>query len=204
MKIICVGRNYDAHARELGNEAPAEPVIFIKPETAILPKGHPFIYPAFTSDLHHEVEIVLRIHRNGKKIEEQFAHRYYSEIGIGIDFTARDVQKKLKDHGLPWEKAKAWDHSAPLSETFIPLDQFDLKKGIRFGLKKNGEIVQHGNTLDLLFDFNKLVSHISQYFMLKMGDLIFTGTPQGVGAVQIGDTLEAFIEDHSLLSLTIK
>jgi acylpyruvate hydrolase len=204
MKIICIGRNYAEHAKELNNPIPDEPVIFLKPDSALLPKRNPFYYPAFTNDLHHEVELVLRVSRVGKKIEEKFAHKYYDAIGIGIDFTARDVQQECKEKGLPWEKAKAFDNSAPLSETFVPLDQFEDLNNISFHLNKNGEKVQVGNTKDLLFTFDQLIAHISKYFMLKQGDLIFTGTPAGVGPVQIGDELECFLEDKPMLKLRIK
>lgn len=203
MKIICVGRNYVDHARELGNQVPDEPVIFLKPETALIPKGHPFHYPAFTNDLHYEVELVVKISRNGKKLEERFAHKYYDSIGIGIDFTARDLQTQLKAKGLPWEKAKGWDYSAPLSKNFIAITDLKNPDNIEFGLKKNGKWVQQGHSADMLFNINQLIAHISKYFMLKMGDLIFTGTPVGVGSVEIGDELEAFIEGKSMLKLTV-
>jgi 2-keto-4-pentenoate hydratase/2-oxohepta-3-ene-1,7-dioic acid hydratase in catechol pathway len=203
MKIICIGRNYVDHAKELGNKIPDEPVIFLKPETALIPKGHPFHYPEFTNDLHFEVELVVKISRNGKKIEERFAHKYYNSIGIGIDFTARDVQSKLKAKGLPWEKAKGWDYSAPLSKDFILITDLKDANNIHFGLKKNNEWVQKGESEDMLFSIDQLIAHISKYFMLKMGDLIFTGTPAGVGSVEIGDKLEAFVEGKSMLKLTI-
>ena len=203
MKIICVGRNYVAHAEELGNRVPGEPVIFMKPQTALLPKGHPFFYPSFTSDLHYEVELVVKINRNGKKIEERFAHRYYDSIGIGIDFTARDLQTELKAKGLPWEKAKAWDFSAPLSEDFITLSSFEDISNIEFGLKKNGEWVQRGSSDLMIFSIDRLIAHISEYFTLKMGDLIFTGTPAGVGPVIIGDRLEAYIGSRKMLELLV-
>ncbi len=204
MKIICIGRNYAEHAKELNNPIPAEPVIFLKPNSALIPKRNPFYYPTFTKDLHHEVELVLRISRLGKKIDEKFAHKYYDAIGIGIDFTARDIQLKCKEKGLPWEKAKAFDCSAPLSETFVPKENFADLNNINFRLDKNGTTVQSGNTKDLLFSFDQLIVHVSQYFTLKMGDLIYTGTPAGVGAVQIGDKLECFLEDEMLLDLDIK
>jgi len=203
MKIICVGRNYVDHAKELGNKVPNEPVIFLKPETALIPKGHPFHYPAFTNDLHYEVELVVKISRNGKKIEEKFAHKYYDSIGIGIDFTARDLQSKLKAKGLPWEKAKGWDYSAPLSRDFINIRDFKNASDICFGLKKNGEWVQQGQSADMLFSIDQLIAHVSKYFMLKMGDLIFTGTPEGVGSVEIDDKLVAYIEGKSMLKLTV-
>lgn len=203
MKIICIGRNYADHAKELGNKVPSEPVIFLKPETALIPKGHPFHYPSFTKDLHYETELIVKIARNGKKIEEQFAHKYYDSIGIGIDFTARDIQSELKAKGLPWEKAKGWDYSAPVSQEFISINDFKNVHDIEFGLKKNDIWVQQGMSSDMLFSIDQLISNISKYFTLKMGDLIFTGTPEGVGPVKIGDKLEAFIGDKSMLSLTI-
>lgn len=204
MKIICIGRNYAEHARELKNEVPTEPVIFLKPDTALLPKGHPFFYPDHTTDLHFEVELVLRINRLGKHINEAFAHKYYNEVGIGIDFTARDVQQQCKAKGLPWEKAKAFDHSAPLSPNFLPVNTFPDPKSVRFSLKKNGATVQSGNTAEMIFGFDALISYISKYFTLKIGDLIFTGTPSGVGPVSVGDHLEGFIEGKKLLDLKIK
>ena len=203
MKIICIGRNYADHAKELGNKTPDEPVIFLKPETALIPKGHPFHFPAFTNDLHYEIELVVKISRNGKKIEEQFARKYYNSIGIGIDFTARDVQSELKAKGLPWEKAKGWDFSAPVSQEFINIADFPDVNDIQFGLKKNGDWVQQGKSSDMLFNIDQLIAHISKYFTLKMGDLIFTGTPAGVGSVKIGDKLEAFIGDKKMLSITV-
>ncbi len=203
MKILCIGRNYVDHAKELNNPLPTSPVIFIKPETALIPKNHPFHYPKFTKDLHYEVEIVVRINRVGKHIEKKFAHKYISEIGVGIDFTARDLQSQLKAKGLPWEKAKAWDHSAPISRTFIPFDKIDSLDNIAFSLKKNGKLVQEGNSKDMIFSIEHLISEISSYFTLKIGDLIFTGTPAGVGSVEIGDKLDAYIGDQQLLSLTV-
>jgi 2-keto-4-pentenoate hydratase/2-oxohepta-3-ene-1,7-dioic acid hydratase in catechol pathway len=203
MKILCIGRNYSDHAKEMDNPIPDSPVIFIKPETALIPKNHPFHYPPFTNNLHYEVELVIRINRNGKNIEEKFAHKYFNEIGIGIDFTARDIQNQLKKKGLPWEKAKSWDHSAPISRNFIPVEEFTGLNDIDFSLKKNGIIVQQGNSKEMIFPIEKLIAEISKYFMLKMGDLIFTGTPAGVGSVEIGDQLEAFIGDKSMLSLKI-
>lgn len=203
MKILCIGRNYSDHAKEMNNPVPSSPVIFIKPETSLIPKNHPFHYPSFTNDLHYEVELVIRINRNGKHIEERFAHKYFKEIGIGIDFTARDIQADLKKKGLPWEKAKAWDHSAPISQKFIPVDAFTSINDIDFSLMKNGEVVQQGNSKEMIFSIEKLIAEISKYFMLKMGDLIFTGTPAGVGSVKIGDQLEAFIGKESLLSIKI-
>jgi len=204
MKIICIGRNYADHAREMKSEIPAEPVIFLKPETALLPKGHPFMYPEHTLDLHYEVELVLRIDRLGKHIDRQFAHKYYSQVGIGIDFTARDVQQVCKEKGLPWEKAKAFDHSAPLGTKFLEISSLPDSSNIQFELLKNGQVVQQGHSADMLFDFDALIEHVSKYFTLKMGDLIFTGTPSGVGPVVVGDVLEASIEGQKLLKFSVK
>ena len=204
MKIICVGRNYVAHARELNNEVPSEPLLFLKPETALLPKNHPFIYPDFTKDLHFEVELVLKINRLGKHIEEKYASKYYNSVGLGIDFTARDVQARCKEKGHPWEKAKAFDHSAPLGDTFIPFSELKDPKDISFRLEQNGNTVQESSSANMIFSFDRLVSEISKFFTLKIGDLIFTGTPAGVGPVQIGDQIEGFIENRSVLKLSIK
>lgn len=203
MKILCIGRNYVDHAKEMNSPVPSSPVIFMKPETALLPKNHPFHYPKFTSDLHFETELVVRINRVGKHIEKRFAHKYYNEIGIGIDFTARDLQAELKTKGLPWEKAKAWDHSAPLSRTFIPVSQLDDVNNIPFSLKINGELVQEGNSKDMIFSIDTLIEEVSKYFTLKIGDLLFTGTPAGVGSVTIGDELEAFIGDQKMLAFKV-
>ncbi|MGB6034802.1 MAG: fumarylacetoacetate hydrolase family protein [Cryomorphaceae bacterium] len=204
MKIICIGRNYADHAAELKNEIPSEPVIFCKPDTALLPKNHPFIYPDITADLHFELELVLRIKKVGKHIDPEFAHKYYDEIGLGIDFTARDLQHKCKEKGLPWEKAKAFDHSAPLGKKFVKLNDLPNPTSIRFELKKNGERVQDGDSSLMLFPFDELVSEVSKYFTLKIGDLIFTGTPKGVGPVAKGDVLEGFLEGEKLLHLEVK
>ncbi|MFT4660299.1 MAG: acylpyruvate hydrolase [Patiriisocius sp.] len=204
MKIICIGRNYAEHAKELGNKVPDKPVIFLKPDSALIPKGHPFFYPTFTKDLHFEVEIVIRINKVGKNIEERFAHKYYNEIGIGIDFTARDLQQKCKDNGHPWEIAKAFDFSAPLSKKFLPLSNFTSVQDINFSLKKNGAIVQMDNTKNMVFSVDRIIKEVSEIFILKTGDLIFTGTPKGVGPVQIGDKLEAFIGEESLLELNVR
>ncbi len=203
MKIICIGRNYARHAQELNNEVPGEPVFFLKPETALLPKRNPFVYPSFSREVHYETEIVVRINRLGKHIHEKFAPKYYNEIGIGIDFTARDEQQQLKQKGLPWEKAKAFDGSAPVGK-FLPVEQFQDIQNINFGLKINGEIRQQGNTRDMIFPVNKIIAYVSQFVTLKIGDLIFTGTPAGVGQVHIGDTLECFIEDIPLLKFNVK
>ena len=202
MKIICIGRNYADHAKELGNSIPKEPVIFLKPDTALLPKKNPFFIPDFSDDLHHELELVVRINRVGKSIEERFAHRYYNQVTVGIDFTARDIQRDCKEKGLPWEKAKAFDGSAPIGE-WLELQSLDIQN-LNIELKKNGETVQLGNTKDMLFTVDKLIEEISKYFTLKIGDLLFTGTPAGVGAISRNDELEAFLEDRSLLKLRIK
>ena len=202
MKIICIGRNYAEHAKEMKSEVPSEPVFFMKPETALC-KGNDFYYPNFTKDLHHEVEIVLKICKNGKHIIEEYAAGYYNEIGVGIDFTARDLQMQCKEKGLPWEKAKAFDNSAPVSE-FISKDKFTSLNNINFDLKINGAERQRGNTKDLIFSFEKVIAYVSKFVTLKTGDLIFTGTPEGVSAVHTGDVLEAFIENQKLLTLNIK
>ncbi|NNC82421.1 MAG: fumarylacetoacetate hydrolase family protein [Flavobacteriales bacterium] len=204
MKIICIGRNYAAHAKELGNKVPTEPVVFLKPETALIPKGQPFFYPEHSNDVHYEVELVVRIDRVGRHIEERFAHRYYSEIGLGIDFTCRDTQQRLKEAGQPWEKAKAFDHSAPVSQRFLPVSSFSDVQSIPFRLLKNEELVQEGNSSDMIFPIDRLIAEVSKYFTLKIGDLIFTGTPQGVGPVQVGDTLSGFIGEQKMFSLRIK
>jgi len=204
MKIICIGRNYAKHAKELGNSVPKEPVYFMKPDSALLPKKAPFFYPNFTKDLHYEVELVIKICKLGKNISPKFASTYYKEIGLGIDFTARDIQLECKANGLPWEKAKAFDYSAPLSRDFINKNEFSNLNDIHFSLEKNGEIVQKGNTEDMLFDFDNLICYLSQFLTLKIGDLIFTGTPAGVGPVQIGDKLIGYIEDRKMLELNIK
>jgi acylpyruvate hydrolase len=193
MKIICIGRNYAEHARELNNPVPtAAPVVFMKPPSALLVNEKPFYYPDFTKDLHHELEIVLKICKNGKSVQPEFASGYYEEVGLGIDFTARDIQDELKKKGHPWEIAKGFDNSAVLGK-FVPLEKVSNGGNIEFQLKKNGEVVQHGNTRDLLFTFDQLIVYVSKYFKLLQGDLIFTGTPAGVGPVQPGDLLEGFI-----------
>ncbi len=204
MKIICIGRNYLDHAKELKNEVPKEPVFFFKPDTSILPKKQPFYIPDFTNDLHFEVEVVIRINKLGKNIKEKFAHTYYNEIGLGIDFTARDVQQECKKKGLPWEKAKGFDYSAPLGERFLKVEEVDNLNELNFQLYKNGKLVQNGNTKDMIFSVDQIISYVSQFVTLKIGDLIFTGTPAGVGKVEIGDELEGFIEDQKILSLRIK
>jgi len=203
MKIICIGRNYVAHAKELNNPLPTEPVFFMKPDTSLVIRNRPFFYPDISKDIHYEVELVIKINKNGRHIEEKFANTYYSEIGIGIDFTARDIQQKCKEKGLPWEPAKAFDGSAPIGK-FIPLSQVSDHNEIRFHLIKNGEKVQDGNSALMIFSFDKVISYVSRFVTLKMGDLIFTGTPAGVGPVKIGDTLEAFIGDQKLLKCDIR
>lgn len=203
MKVFAIGRNYADHAKELNNPLPAEPVFFMKPDTAIVKNNKPFFIPDFSEEVHHEVEIVLHINRVGKNIEEKFASRYFSEIGIGIDFTARDLQAKCKEKGLPWEIAKAFDNSAPIGK-FISKDRFPDLKNINFHLDINGKTVQQGNTSDMIFNFDKLIAHVSRFVTVKMGDLLFTGTPAGVGAVKIGDHLQAFIENECLLDFYVK
>jgi len=204
MKIICIGRNYVAHAKELNNEVPDEPVFFMKPDSALLRNNDSFYLPGWTNDVHHEIELVVKIKRLGKNIGKRFAHRYYDEIGLGIDFTARDIQQKLKEEGLPWEKAKAFDQSAVLGNTFIDKKEFPDLKNISFRLLKNGNIVQEGNSSLMIFDFDEIISQISRYITLKIGDLIYTGTPAGVGAVGIGDRLEGFLEERKLFDFEIK
>ncbi|MCK9613732.1 MAG: fumarylacetoacetate hydrolase family protein [Bacteroidales bacterium] len=203
MKIICIGRNYHDHVKEMNIGLPEEPVFFMKPDTAVITRNRPFFYPEFSSEIHHEVEIVFRICKVGKYIQEKFANTYYKEIAIGLDFTARDLQREAISKGLPWEKTKGFDGSAPLS-LFVPLSEISGIKNLNFSLKKNGETVQKGNTADMIFGIDKLISHISQFITLKMGDLIFTGTPTGVGPVKIGDKLTAYIEDKKMLSCNIR
>ena len=202
MKIICIGRNYAEHAAEMGHTPPTDPIVFMKPPTALLYDGKPLYYPAFTHDLHHEAEIVLKIGRNGKKIEEQFAHKYYDQFTIGIDFTARDLQATLKAKGQPWELAKGFDGSAAVGE-FLPFEDAH-RLGINFALTKNGDTVQTGNTRDTIFTFDFIVHYVSQYFTLTMGDLIYTGTPAGVSAVSVGDVLVGSVEGKQLLRCEIK
>ena len=204
MKIICIGRNYSEHAKELGNEAPKEPLFFLKPDSAILPKRVPFYIPEFTKDLHFEVELLVKINKVGKHIEERFANTYYDKIGLGIDFTARDLQGECKSKGLPWEKAKAFDGSAVFGKEFIDKSEFESVQGIEFSLIKNGMQVQIGNSRDMIFTIDQIISYVSQFFTLKIGDVIYTGTPAGVGPVKIGDKLEGFIGEKQLISLDIK
>ena len=203
MKIICIGRNYSDHAKELNNPIPKEPVIFLKPDTALIHKNEPFFIPDHSKEIHHEVELVIKIMRIGKNITENFANKYYDEIGIGIDFTARDVQQEHKSKGLPWEKAKAFDGSAPLGK-FLDKNSFDNINDLDFRLEKNGEIVQQGNSKDMLFSFDQIIANVSKYFTLKIGDLIYTGTPAGVGKVAVDDQLECYIQDQKLLSFRVK
>lgn len=204
MKIICIGRNYSDHAKEMNSPVPKEPLFFCKPDSAILPKRNPFYIPDFTKEVHYELEVVVKICKLGKNIQPKFAHTYYNEISLGIDFTARDVQRKCKEKGHPWEKAKAFDHSAPLGKRFINKSEFRDLQNLHFELHKNGEMVQKGNTKDMLFSIDELVAYVSQFFTLKLGDLIFTGTPAGVGPVNIGDRLEGYLENERLIELNIK
>lgn len=203
MKIFCVGRNYVAHAQELGNDLPDEPVIFMKPKSALLQPHTPFYYPEFTNELHYECELVLRICKNGKYIQEKFASKYYDAVTVGIDFTARDIQDELKSKGLPWEKAKSWDNSAAIGK-WVTFPDLKNKKEINFGLYKNKELVQQGISNEMIFDFDYIVSYISNYFSINIGDLIFTGTPAGVGELVVGDEIEGFMEENSLFILEVK
>ncbi len=204
MKIICVGRNYAEHARELNNAVEEEPVIFLKPETALIPPRQPFFYPSFSRDVHYETELVIRICKVGKNITEKFAHRYYDEVSLGIDFTARDLQQKFKTRGLPWELAKGFDGSAPVGR-FLPKTHFpNSVSDLRFQLLINGEEKQTGHTADMIFSVDKIIAFVSSFYTLKIGDLIFTGTPKGVGPVQPGDTLEAILEGESVLKVKVR
>jgi 2-keto-4-pentenoate hydratase/2-oxohepta-3-ene-1,7-dioic acid hydratase in catechol pathway len=203
MKIICVGRNYADHAKELKNDLPTEPVLFMKPKTALLLPGKPLFYPEFTDDLHYECELVIRISKNGKHIQEKFAHKYYDAMSLGIDFTARDVQRNQQQKGLPWEIAKAFDGSAALG-TFVPLPENGDTGNITFRLDKNGETVQNGNTADLIFSIDKIIAYASQYFTFNIGDLLFTGTPAGVGPVITNDKLECYLLGDKVLDVDIR
>ncbi|MFT3947436.1 MAG: fumarylacetoacetate hydrolase family protein [Agriterribacter sp.] len=203
MKIFCIGRNYVDHAKELGNQVPLEPVIFMKPKSALLQPHTPFYYPEFTNELHSEVELVLRISKNGKYIQEKHASKYYNGITVGIDFTARDIQNELKEKGLPWEKAKAWDNSTVIGK-WVDITPETKKNNINFCLYKNKELVQQGNSGQMIFSFDYIVAYISNYFSLNIGDIIFTGTPAGVGECVVGDDLEGFMEDESMFELSIK
>lgn len=204
MKIICIGRNYARHIEELANERPEEPVIFLKPDTAPVLRKFPFVIPEFSNDVHYEVEILVKINKVGKYIDAKFAHKYYSEIGLGVDFTARDLQSKLKEKGLPWEKAKGFDGSAVIGEEFINKSEFTSVDDINFELVKNGEVVQKGNTQNMLWKIDELIAYVSQYFTLKKGDIIFTGTPEGVGKVNPDDVLEGSIEGKKIFRIQVK
>lgn len=203
MKLICIGRNYTEHIEELKNERPTDPVVFLKADSSILPKKQPFFIPDFSNDIHYEVEILVKIHKVGKHIDKKFAGKYYNEIGLGIDFTARDVQSYLKGKGLPWEKAKSFDGSAVIGQ-WLPKSEFKDVDNINFSLQKNGNLVQNGNTSYMLWKIDEIIEYVSKYFTLKIGDIIFTGTPAGVGKVEPEDVLTGFIEDKQLLSVTIK
>lgn len=203
MKLICIGRNYTEHIKELENEKPTDPVVFLKPDTAILLKKQPFFIPDFSNDVHYEVEVLVKINRVGKHIDRKFAHKYYQEIGLGIDFTARDLQAKLKAKGLPWEKAKSFDGAAVIGN-WLPVSDFEDINKMSFSLKKNDEIVQNGNTSHMLWQIDELIEYVSKYFTLKIGDIIFTGTPAGVGKVAANDKLVGFLEDRELFSINVK
>jgi 2-keto-4-pentenoate hydratase/2-oxohepta-3-ene-1,7-dioic acid hydratase in catechol pathway len=203
MKIICIGRNYAKHIEELQNQRPEEPVIFLKPDSAILIKQQPFVIPEFSEDIHHEIEIIVKINKVGKYIDAKFAHKYYDEISVGIDFTARDLQQKLKDKGLPWEKAKAFDGSAVIGD-FLSKNVFSSVENINFELTNNGKSVQKSNSSLMLWKIDELISYVSQYFTLKIGDIIFTGTPEGVAVVKPNDVLEGFLETKKLFRTHIK
>lgn len=203
MKIICIGRNYADHAKELKNEIPAEPVFFLKPDTALLKDNEPFYLPEFTTDLHYECEVVVKIAKVGKNIQEKFVHKYYEQISLGIDFTARDLQSKCKEKGLPWEMAKAFDNSAPLSSVFIDKKNVNLND-LKFHLDINGTTVQKGTTNDWIFHIDQVIAYVSRFMTLKTGDLIFTGTPAGVGPVAIGDRLEGYIGDQKMFDFEIR
>ena len=203
MKLICIGRNYTEHIKELENEKPTDPVVFLKPDTAILLKKQPFFIPDFSDDVHYEVEVLVKINKVGKHIDKKFAHKYYDEIGLGIDFTARDLQAKLKAKGLPWEKAKSFDGAAVIGN-WLPVSDFEDVNQIGFSLKKNEEIVQNGNTSHMLWQIDELIEYVSKYFTLKIGDIIFTGTPAGVGKVSANDKLVGLLEGKELFSINVK
>ena len=203
MKIICIGRNYAEHAKEMKSEVPTEPVFFMKPDTALLKDNEPFYFPDFTNDLHHEIEVVLKISKVGKHISETFAHKYYEELSVGIDFTARDLQAQCKAKGLPWEKAKSFDGSAPIGK-FVKKSELGDLQNLQFDLSINNELRQKGNTSDLLFSFDKVIAYVSQFVTLKVGDLIFTGTPEGVGPVAIGDKLKGTLNGVELFCFEVK
>lgn len=203
MKLICIGRNYTEHIKELQNERPVDPVVFLKADSSILAKKQPFFIPDFSNDIHYEVEILVRIHKVGKHIDKKFAHKYYKEIGLGIDFTARDLQSYLKGKGLPWEKAKSFDGAAVIGD-WISINDIKDINDINFSLHKNGNVVQQGNSSHMLWKIDEIIEYVSKYFTLKIGDIIFTGTPAGVGKVEPEDVLTGFIEDKQMLSVTIK
>ena len=203
MKIICIGRNYVAHARELNNEVPDNPVFFMKPDSALVIANRPFFYPEFSNDVHYELEVVIRINRLGRSIEEKYAHRYYNQVALGVDFTARDLQAEQKKKGLPWEIAKGFDYSAPISE-FFPVENFGDIHKLSFRLDLNGKTVQDGNTSLMIFSFEKIIAYVSRFMTLKTGDLIYTGTPAGVGPVAINDRLEAYLEGEKLMDFPVK
>lgn len=203
MKIICIGRNYVAHAKELNNDVPTKPVFFMKPDSALVINNRPFFYPDFSSNVHHELEVVIRIDRLGRSIEEKYASRYFSEIALGVDFTARDLQDEQKKKGLPWEIAKGFDYSAPLSE-FLPISKFKDIHNLSFRLDINGKTVQDGSTSLMIFSYEKIISYVSRFMTLKTGDLIYTGTPAGVGPVQVNDRLEAYLEGEKMMDFPVK
>ena len=203
MKIICIGRNYTDHINELSNEKPNEPVVFLKPDTSILLKKQPFFIPDFSDDVHHEVEVLVKIDRIGKYIDPKFSNKYYSQIGLGIDFTARDLQAKLKEKGLPWEKAKSFDGAAVIGN-WVDKSKFKSMDSLNFYLEKNQEKVQVGNTANMLWKIDEIIAYVSQFFTLKIGDIIFTGTPSGVSRVQENDKLEGFLEEEKLFSIKVK
>lgn len=204
MKIICIGRNYTEHIAELKNERPDEPVVFFKPDTAVLLKKQPFFIPPFSNDIHYEVELLFRINRVGKHIQKKFAHKYYDEVGLGIDFTARDLQQKVKEKGLPWELAKSFDGAAVIGEKWLNKEQFQDLEDIEFSMERNGKVVQTGNTSHMLWKIDEIIEYVSQYFTLKIGDVIFTGTPAGVGRVEIDDELTGYIKDEEIFSIQVK
>lgn len=203
MKIICIGRNYLAHVKELDSDLPSEPLFFMKPETALLPEGEPFPYPDFSKEIHYETELVLRICKTGKRIDEKCASDYYDAVAVGIDFTARDLQRECKAKGHPWEKAKAFDGSAPVGK-FKRISELKNSEDIAFGMKLNGKWVQQGHSRDMIFNFDRLVSHVSRFVTLEDGDYLFTGTPQGVGEVHVGDAMELFLEDEPMLKIEVR
>jgi acylpyruvate hydrolase len=203
MKIICIGRNYIDHAKELNNDLPEKPVFFLKPDSALVTRNKPFFYPDFSKNVHHELELVVKVQRLGRSIPEKFANRYYSEIGLGVDFTARDLQNEMKEKGLPWEIAKGFDYSAPVSE-FVPLLALNDLDNIDFHLELNGKKVQQGNSRELVFSFDRIIAYVSQFMTLKTGDLIFTGTPAGVGPVHIGDHLVAYLQKRKMMDFYVK